>query len=230
MKELNELHRKQNNINRIFNIYLVIGGIILSIIAFIFPKHIILTLWLMITTLIQCYFIFHNKGRIIGAFSIHNHGLYAIINYINSLFMSLTYSIYGAFLGLILYLNNSNEQKTISKSKIYLQTISTFIIGLIVFLIFNRHNHFNYKMIFDMIIFSGNVAAGVLAVQQNKYMFAVFIPTGIIQIIFGFMINEPVIIINSFIYLFSDILSIVKWNIVEKINMHEEYMLKENKR
>lgn len=216
------MNKKIKILNKIFNIYLVIAFIALSLLSFIINTHVYFTIYLMTATLIQCYYIFHNKGKIIGGFSIHNHILYGGVNVYNKMYTSSFYSLYGAFLGLLLLLKGTNEQKKLDIKKTVKRLIIVLSLGILVFLIFNINKKFSIVLLLDLIIFIGNVCAGFLAVQQSKWQFWIFIPVGIIQIGTGIMLHEPVIIINSIVYLFSDILSIFKWNLEYKLQFEEQ--------
>lgn len=201
----------EKNLDKIYFIYLVIAFVVLTAYAFIMKRHIALSLATLVVTLIQCYFIFKNKGKLIGVMSITNCSINGYVNLINNMYSSFIYSIYGAFVGIFLVLKGKNTQTILEFKKTIFKLISIFILGFITFIVMNHSRAFSIVLIFDLIIFAGNVTGGFLASQQSIWQFYMFIPIGFVQISAGMILGEPIYIISSLIYLFSDILSVIKW-------------------
>lgn len=212
--------KKENILNFIYHSYLILAFIFLSIYSYFNPKQGWLNEVILVLTLIQCYFMFHNIGKMVGIFSLTNSSFNAYINLRNSMFTSFIYSIYGAFVGIFLILQGKNEQNKIEPKKTLYKLLMIFFIGFSFFIIMNFGKVFTIILIFDLIIFSGNMCGGYLASKQLLWQFVVFIPIGIIQIITGLLLKEPVYITTSVVYLISDILSIYKWILVSKKDLN----------
>lgn len=219
IKEL--LIMQHNKLNIIYNIYLTISFITLSIFSYYNHRNGLFNEVLLILTLLQCYFMFHNIGKLVGVFSISNSSLNGFVNLSHKMYTSFVYSLYGASVGLFLLINGKNKQNEINIKKTAYKLAFIFSSGIIVFIVMNHNRAFSIILLFDLIIFAGNMCGGYLASKQSLWQFVVFIPIGLIQITTGLILHESVYITTSLVYLFSDILSIYKWKLVLNQEKHK---------
>lgn len=206
----------ERKLNKIYHIYLLISFICLSIFSYFSKTRALVNEIILVLTIIQCYFMFHNIGKMVGLFSLTNSTFNGIINFSNHMYTSFVYSLYGASVGIFLLFKGKNTQNKIDSKTTLIKLGFIFLIGFSFFIFMNHNKTFSMILLFDLIIFSGNMCGGYLASKQSLWQFVIFLPIGIIQIIVGILIKEPVFITTSVVYFFSDLLSIYKWILVSK--------------